>query len=222
MIGFSIQKEYLSSRESLAIINSCNSLGVSWCVDEFSIDRIPIGSVEWVEEWLLKLGIKRPIPDYYPKWAESSLKRKINKCEDKQELLTFLGIYGDLYIKPADRYKKFTGYKVSKDSVDGILYPIYASQVIPDIKNEWRYYIVNGEVLCGWWYMGDESCVDDNPPKLNLNIPNSFCGASDFAETTAGELILIENHHPYAIGWYGDDFLDYYKFIVSGWSYLLS
>lgn len=183
-------------------------------VDEYKEDMIPVGTVEFVEQFI---GVRRP--DYYPEFLRPFFKRNVWESEFLPDRACF--------IKPADRHKKFNGicipenlrfyYDESGKKIEG---PFSCSDIIETPKEEWRYYVANGEVLAAFWYMGEEFEVD--PPDIDLKFPPSFCGAVDFGRLNNGEIILIENNLPYACGWYGS-YVEgdiYLEWIVEGWEYL--
>lgn len=172
------------------------------CPDDF----VPCGSVEWC---LLSLG-RKVTPDYYPDWLSPYLYRKIWK-EDTWPLMR-------VFIKPSDRYKRFTGFVTSGTYRKKKKPPYWCSELV-HFTNEWRYYISNGEVLCGEWYAGDEINTPD-APDLNITIPPDYCGAVDFGTLNTGEIALVEANHPFACGMYGkrDDL--YFQWLVDGWEYI--
>lgn len=178
--------------------------------EKCSNDYIPCGSVEWC---LQSLG-EEIIPDYYPAWGKQYLYRKVWR-EDKW----ILG--KKLFVKPADKYKRFTGFVTTgtyKKKKRGCL---VWSEVV-QFTNEWRYYISAGKILCSGWYWGDETTTPD-APTLNIDIPKYYYGALDFGTLQDGRLALIESQHPFACGWYGareQDYL-YFQWLIDGWSYLM-
>lgn len=173
-----------------------------------SDDWIPCGSVEWCE---IILG-KKIAPDYYPEWLQSHLYRKV-WIADKWPLQK-------VFIKPADRYKRFTG-KVTTGEYKGKKKPPYWCSDIVQFTNEWRYYVSNGRILCFGWYSGDEINTPD-APEIKIDIPSDFCGAIDFGTLSSGELALVEVNHPFACGWYGNRDQDhlYFQWLIDGWKYM--
>jgi hypothetical protein len=176
----------------------------------------PCGSVEWCQSLLNKTII----PDYYPEWLRKYLYRNVWKSNE--------WIFGKkLFVKPADRYKRFDGYTTDstflKYSAKYYDPPFWYSEII-EVTNEWRYYIADGKILCGKWYMGDE--IGTPPaPKLNIDIPAGYCGAIDFGTNAIGTLILIEAQHPFSCGWYGvglEDIELYIQWLEAGWKYMLA
>lgn len=244
-----IQKGY-DGREKTACINYCNSIKnedykVVYVDSVSQINSKPeciIGSVEFIEQYI---GPRKP--DYYPDWAKEYLRRFVTDTPDwiNNE---------EWFVKPSDSYKRFEGFviksdkiysyenfnfkckgKISlestpgesravKDSFDPLTKtPCVYSEVVKFV-DEWRYYVVNGEVASSWWYQGNDETCDKNPngPYLKMNIPKDFCGAIDMGVLDSGEFALVEVQHPYAIGWYGeqDDFENYLNFLIEGFKTL--
>jgi hypothetical protein len=193
-------------------LNDIPCIRVKNCPDNF----VPSGSVEWC---LKQLG-KEIIPDYYPDWLSSYFNRKVWK-EDKWP------IDKKVFIKPSDKYKRFTGKAIFVGSYKGKKRGPYWCSEIVSFENEWRYYISNGKVLCGEWYWGDEINTPKAPNIDHIHIPIEFCGTLDFGmmkvnETIPYKFTLIEVHHPFSCGWYGkqeDDYI-YFQWLVDGWKYM--
>lgn len=153
------------------------------CRDE---NGIPFGSVEFVESII---GPKRP--DYYPEWTRPAWHRKISTTP----------IGWPCFVKPADRYKRFTGFVADFPAGGECIH----SEVV-EFVDEWRHYVAGGVSLCSWWYQGNEATGDDDPhgPPLPFEVPADFCGAVDIGRLSTGEIALVEVQHPYGIGWYGE------------------
>lgn len=174
------------------------------CPEEY----VPCGSVEWCEKSLNN----KIIPNYYPAWCSEFLFRKI-WVEDKW-------IIGKrLFVKPADSYKRFTGFVTTGTYKKKKKGKLVWSEVVC-FKNEWRYYISGGKVLCSGWYCGDEN-KEPKPPKLNFKIPETYFGALDMGELPDGKIALVESQHPFACGHYSDDHELYYQWLIDGWEYMM-
>lgn len=170
-------------------------------------DYVPSGSVEWC---LQCLGLDL-IPNYYPNWLSGSLHRKVWK-DNKWPLGK------RVFIKPADKYKRFDGFKTTGSYRKKKKPPFWCSDIV-EFKDEWRYYISRGKVLTGEWYDGDEINTPE-APELNINIPKDFHGTLDFGMTNLGNLALVEAHHPFSCGWYGKSNEIYVQWLIDGWNYL--
>lgn len=169
---------------------------------ECTTNCIPIGTVDFCED----LMVQPPKPDYYPKFLSKFITRDIQLISDYTNLVG--------YIKPATKYKLFETYFGDCSKVRG---PVWVNQPIR-IINEYRFYIIKGEIWDAFWYAGK----DENAPvpRLDFNWPKTYYGAVDFAVTPTG-LELLEAHHPYAVGWYGKDYRRALKFLEAGWKYMV-
>jgi len=171
---------------------------------------VPVGgSVEWCQK---QLGYSI-IPDYYPSWLNIYISRNIWYA-DKWD---FIGKH--IFIKPSDKYKRFTGFITTGTYSKKRKPPFMCSSVVKFI-DEFRYYISNGEVLSADWYYGEEKTII--APKISFDAitPIGFCGAVDIGILDNGEYELIEVQHPFACGWYGDDIALYIQWCIDGWKYM--
>jgi len=211
--GFALQYDDTSKEATVITLCAERDIPIERFQNKETVpdDLIPCGSVEWSESIL---GYS-PTPDYYPEWVKSHLHRNV-WAGDKWILEK------RVFVKPADRYKRFTGFVSSANSYKGKKRPPYMFSDVVSFNNEWRYYISNGKILTSGWYDGDQINTPD-APELDVDIPKEFCGAADFG-TYDGKLCCIEVQHPYACGWYGDfsnDSLPYVQWLIDGWIYML-
>ena len=216
-----------------------NNYEYQYFTKQLPLHTIPIGSVEWCEK------VYGPfIPNYYPDFLNNYLSRKIWKSDYK----TIYNSYKEpVFIKPANKYKKWSGfvYKQNRDedidNNDNISIDdneeLWCSEVVHFI-NEWRYYIINGEVHESSWYDGDISDTDviaglaKPAPNLPLDIltklkEKKYYGVIDMGEIMLNNkltLALIEAVEPYAIGWYFEEssYKKYGEFIIKSDRYLRS
>jgi len=211
IVGFALQK-YKVSAEEKAVINYCILKDIPYKIcptpNEVPSDYIPVGNLNWCEKFLPK---EVTIPDYYPEFLKDFLFRKVWKA-DKWPL-------GErVFIKPADRHKRFTGFITTGGYSKKKKGPYWCSDIVHFI-NEWRYYVADGKVLTGEWYSGDEVNMPD-APVLDIKIPQDFCGVIDFGMTNTGKFALVESQPPYACGWYGKDDKLFVEWLIKGWAYL--
>lgn len=167
---------------------------------------LPIGNVVFIQHWLGE----EVVPDYYPEWAKPILTRKVWLSADIP--------YKACFVKP-NRYKHFTGYVKPKGTIHSVgnLNGFWCSDIV-DFVNEWRLLIRDGEVLDKSWYLGEE---EDKPcPSLCFDVPKGVYGALDIGELRSGETEIIEFHHPFSIGWYGDNINAYAEFLIEGWKFM--
>jgi hypothetical protein len=207
--GFAITET--QSVESLALIQYCILKDIKYIIvnkkEKCPQDYVPSGSVEWCL-YSLDKEIK---PNYYPVWLKNYLCRKI-WYTDKWPLGQ------KVFIKPSDRYKRFTGFITFGNYSKKKKPPFVCSEVI-SFKNEWRYYITQGEVIAKEWYFGDDINMP-KAPELNINIPIDFYGTIDFGITDKNQFVLVEAHHPFACGWYGKQHELYFQWLIDGWKYM--
>ena len=209
--GFAIQKSRVSYKEEMSVIHYAimNKIPYKFCkrIDDCPLYYIPVGSVEWCEKFI---SSEKTTPNYYPEFLKHYLFRKVWKAESWPKEKVF--------IKPADRFKKFTGFVINEDSKKR-RGKFWCSEVV-NFLNEWRYYIANGKVIAAEWYNGNNE--DLVAPTINLELPLDYCAALDFGVLDNGNVALVEAHLPYACGWYGkySDFRVYAEWLISGWNYL--
>lgn len=227
-----------NSKEAQAIMITCALQKIPYIRvrknESVPSEYVPCGSIEWIESIL---GY-HPTPDYYPSFLKQYLYRDVWKADkwplDKK-----------VFIKPADRYKRFNGRITIPGSYRGKKKGPYWCSDIIKFENEWRYYISNGKVLCGEWYAGDEENMPDaldisykelwfatfpigGRPltememlrRKGIHFPDRFCGAVDFGMTSEGKFALVESQHPYSCGWYGKDHEKYCQWVIDGWIYM--
>jgi hypothetical protein len=111
-------------------------------------NSIPVGSVTYCEK--IYGNVK---PDYYPKFMSKYFNRQIwleTFDPNKQ--------YNNLFVKPADKYKKFNGTINFTNDICEKDDLIWCSEIV-DFINEWRYYISNGIVIDSCWYDGHLSAI---------------------------------------------------------------
>jgi len=208
---FDIQYSEASSKETTAIFQYCIMENVPYKyiknVKDASREHVPVGSVEFCLQ-ILGRDIQ---PDYYPDFLKDCLYRNVYRT-------TKWPLGKKLFIKPADKYKRFTGFITNGGYRKKKRPPYWCSDIVIFV-NEWRYYVANGKVLTGEWYYGDEINTPD-APVLNIKIPDNYCGALDFGMLETGELALVEAQHPFACGWYGKDYKLYAKWLIEGWKYM--
>ncbi|MCK9154780.1 MAG: ATP-grasp domain-containing protein [Paludibacteraceae bacterium] len=168
-----------------------------------------IGTTDFIES-VLGLHFE---PDYYPPWASVLVSRRIKKT---------IRVPGrECFVKPADKYKTFTGFVKEKGKlIKECLADEYWISDIVSFQQEWRYYVAKGNILETGWYQGEDE--EEPAPKLEIDIPQDVYGALDIGRLSNGNLELVEFHHPYSIGWYGRNDNAYAEFLIKGWENLLT
>jgi len=195
-----IVQPQFDGRESMAAYRACASLRIPFAVGAAKCAEpgdAPIGSVEYCNDIMAALWIVQPKPDFYPAFLASWMHRTWDKLRvTGAEFLTC-----PMFVKSGD------GYKVGESKVQPEGYRLpngfnYVSEPVEFVQ-EWRYYVAGGKVVTSGWYDGTD---DDEPaPELSIAWPAGFCGAVDFGRLSTGEIALVESHHGFACGWYGDD-----------------
>lgn len=219
MSNFYIQSGYQGKEVGSLLFNYPKESFSYSAIEEWSGQPI-VGSVEFVEEMI---GSKSP--NYYPNFLQDFWKREIWYMEG----LYSLEDEDCCFIKPLDRHKRFESRIVSGyDKYIPAFYswqngPYWASDIV-HFKEEWRYYVAQGEVLAAHWYQGKEEEIEAPFSFLKLiDWPEDFCGAVDFGRLDNGEIALVENNLPYACGWYGphSEGRAYGEWLEKSWSYVL-
>lgn len=204
-IMFSIQKGYFG-RESIAVFSVAEWFGVSWCVEkEAGMDTIPIGSIEYCEP---VFGKNRK--DFYPDFLNNHLYRTIRVT------IGPICLEERCFVKLAEQWKSdFISHimEVGETIPDGTW---WLSKIV-NFRNEWRYYVADGEVITTGWYKGENE--EELAPSLNILWPKGFSGAVDFGQLDDGRIVLVEAHAPFACGWYGEDHKDYVLWQIIAWEH---
>lgn len=194
-----IQPEY-EGREVLAVRTAAPLMGFRIASAKDPDFKNPaflhVGSVEFIESII---GPWKP--DFYPEWTRPAWFRSIRQVSG--------------FVKSASHYKEIEPRVGDWWFSDPVNFTV-----------EWRHYCADGASLCSWWYQGDEESCDqeEHGPPLPFDLPAGFCGAVDIGRLDTGAIALVEVHHPYAIGWYGEsrDAINYFRFLLRGWDYLTS
>ncbi len=186
---------------------------------------VPFGSVDFVKRVSGLLGIQLPNPLNIPESLISKAGRRIWTCH-KSELKSF-----PCFIKPLEDVKLFTGF-VAKSEVDltctkeledwdGML---WCSEVIAEIKSEWRCYVHNGKVINCSVYAGNALAFPDVAVINSLvagyeKAPVGY--ALDVAVTSQGT-IVIECNDAWALGYYGGNPANYFNLVKDRWIEILA
>lgn len=199
MLAFSIQRGY-SDRESTAVIFEGHGLGLDYNIVEKPIPgTVPIGTVEFCQ----------PVSTFRVNFFPECLKMHFNRPQ------WFSG--GMIELDLDSFVKDLSGWKTQWETrlyTAGELIP-RGNWLITDpvnMRNEWRYYVVEGDCITSGWYRGE----DEEKPAPSIEFPKEYTGAADIAEVD-GQLELIESHAPFACGWYGEHHIDYVYWQYFAW-----
>jgi len=217
MSNFYIQSGY-QGKEVGALLFNYPKESLSYSARDKWAGQTIAGSVEFIEKYL-----SPKTPNYYPEFLAPFFKRKIRYIKNLREIED----EECFFAKPADKHKRFEAQMVSGyDNYKDVLYswqtgPYWISDIV-FFREEWRYYVADGEVLAAYWYSGGE--VEIDPPELNIDWPKDFCGAVDFGCLSTGDIALVENNLPYACGWYGpySEGKVYGEWLEKGFRYLMN
>lgn len=207
--GFAIQKTHCDwEGKVLSMVGCLNQIPYKLIHDPNQVPEewIPSGTVPWVSDVLGEIIT----PDYFPRFLSPWVTRKVWR-EEKWPL-------HKVFIKPADRHKRFTGFVTTGTYRGKKRGPYWCSEIV-HFTNEWRYYVAYGKLIGAYWYWGD----DDTPmeaPNLNVSWPENWCGTADFGTLPDGRVELVESHPPFACGWYGKKHEEYAEFLTLGWKWL--
>jgi hypothetical protein len=204
-------------------------------------DLLPIGSVEFVRAAMFAAGIEEPPPCPYPDALIAWRKRPITRMS-KEAAVRYASIT-DVFVKPADQVKLFTGFVLSKGSAKdkGSAEDAETLATLPDdtplyvsppvtFLSEWRCY-VSGQNLVGIARYDDQE-ADGRAPNmaavwemvhdyaLDEDAPSAY--ALDVGVLSDGGTALVEVNDAWALGLYRgmDDIASYLAMLQSRWSQL--
>ncbi len=211
--GFMVHKEYSRDYEAQVILTSCsiNNFPFRLIRDakDYDANWIPVGNIKFIQDIIGKIVT----PDYYPEFFSKYIQRRIWRPEKWP-------LDDKVFIKPADEYKRFNGF-VTNGGYKGKKRGPYICSEVVKFRNEWRYYVCQGEILYAGWYAGAE--IDKEAPVLDIVLDRNLCLCLDMGELLTGELRLVESQHPFSCGWYGKNTIKeadiYARWVANGWEY---
>lgn len=205
---------------------------------ELRAGAVPEGSVEFVRAAMAAAGIIEPAPMSYPGTLEPWMRRRVDRMPLER-------VRGTVFIKP-ETTKLFTGF-VWREGVEDQAYDEHDREQLerlralaPDtmvwvaepvrFQCEWRYYVLDGEVLGAARY--DQDGADDAPVPDALVLSDAvraMTGATeapvayalDLGVLEGGETAVVEVNDAWAIGHYGRGGpgpVDYLRFLAARWS----
>lgn len=204
-------------------------------------DLLPIGSVEFVRAAMCAAGVQEPAPCPYPDALIAWRERPITRMS-KEAAMRFASIT-DIFVKPADQVKLFTGFVLAqgyakhKDAAEDAetlatlpdKTPLYVS---PPVKfvSEWRCY-VSGQDLVGIARYDDREADGPAPNMasvwdmvhayaLDEDAPSAY--ALDVGVLSDGGTALVEVNDAWALGLYRgmDDISAYLAMLERRWTQL--
>lgn len=177
---------------------------------------VPVGSVPFVKHALRQMGKSLPEHTPYPSELSHLLYRNVQKMRSLRDAKEIVNEGRRLFIKPADGWKRFTGfvaefgddYRFNGASASK---PVWISDAVTFVS-EWRAYVVDGEVIdVRFADHGGDRTVEPNLDVINKAVsalyqaglaPNGF--VIDFGVLDTGETALIEMNDGFSFGAYDD------------------
>jgi hypothetical protein len=197
-------------------------------------DTVAVGSVPFVKYALRQLGKTLPEHVPYPTVLKAMLHRKVKRLPTLREAKSLLSKGQRFFIKPADGWKRFTGFVAEFNDdyrfngVSGSM-PVWISEPV-NFVSEWRVYVVDGKVLDIRFvdHGGNRNVEPDHATIQNAVAILSASGAPpagyviDFGVLDSGETALIEMNDGFSFGAYdGVSAETYWAVTVSRWQQLV-
>ena len=131
-------------KKSKICYSFCNDVKL---INPYLLEVVPIGSVEFVCEYLNRIGCKEPKPKNVPEELFDYVCRNIINGTKKD-------IVGKKFVKSNDKIKKEP--IIIDNNLNDIAEGNYQiSEVIPDIESEWRGFVYNNKLVGLQNYCGD-------------------------------------------------------------------
>ena len=199
---------------------------------QFTIEAedVVAGSVRFVRDALQTRGKDLPRPNPYPESLRAYLHRRVWWS---QSLGVALNAYPGAFVKPAKRWKLFTGF-IPDGPNDGRLHgvsrrePVWCSEPVRFLS-EWRVYVIRGEPQ----YIALSNFGGDRTQETSINTvaagvkayeasgeaPSAY--AIDFGVLSTGETALIEVNDGFSVGAYDNIPASvYFDLIATRWQEL--
>jgi hypothetical protein len=193
-------------------------------------DTLVASSVPAVLGALKQMGVGAPEPDDYPECLSHLLQRRVWRARLGAVVEgAYSGLAAPVFVKPADRLKRFTGAVIGgpKDlwRLEGASrsLPVFCADVV-SWRSEWRAFVVRGEVVGLRPYSGeltvpvDAGVVREAVGLLQRSGRARAGYAADFGVLVdTGETALVEVNDGFALGSYGLDRAAYADLTVARW-----
>jgi hypothetical protein len=195
-------------------------------VENVQEQNMVVGSIRFVYETLLHLGLPVPQPLDYPESLKPFLGRNI--WESTMDTIASHPEQWNVFVKPKGFTKKFTG-KLIQNMADlrgmgdrGLDTPVWVSEPVHFLA-EWRVFIKYGRIIGVHIYRGDwrlhyDVAVIQQAVAAYTDAPNGY--ALDFGVTADGKTLLVEANDGYSLGYYGLFYVDYAKLLAARWTQL--
>lgn len=193
-----------------------------------------VGSIRYMEAAARLRGTRLPNHPTYPNSLNCFLDREISLGRLLQ-LTRYLQQYPvGVFIKPAVRTKRFTGFLCRTEDdfrISGVPRnePVWFSEPVEWVS-EWRYYLSGTGLVRGVYYSGDANIYPDPLTVVRIllgfradsTLPNA--GAIDIGVLSTGQTSVVEFNDAWSIGYYGttpEDELTYMNMLMAGWKEVL-
>ncbi|MBA9846830.1 ATP-grasp domain-containing protein [Ralstonia pickettii] len=194
---------------------------------------VAVGSVPFVKFALRQLGVELPDHTPYPSCLEHFLYRKVKRLTSLREARDLVASGKRLFIKPADGWKRFTGFVAEfaddpRFNGQSKSRPVWISNPVR-FASEWRAYVADGELLeLRFADLGgdrtiqpDGGLIRDAVGALTVEGRAPAGYVIDFGVLDTGETALIEMNDGFSFGAYdGVSPETYWKVVVLRWQEL--
>lgn len=195
---------------------------------------VPVGSVGFVKHALRQFGKSLPEHTPYPALLAPFLHRRVQKLSTLREAKALLAAGQRLFIKPAEGWKRFTGfvaefeddYRFSGTSGNK---PVWISEPVRFVS-EWRAYVADGRVLDVRFvdHGGDRqiqpdiAVINDAVRRLETVAGAARGYVADFGVLESGTTALVELNDGFSMGAYDDlPMTTYWSVTVCRWQQLV-
>lgn len=189
-------------------------------------DHLFLGTIQFMQTALRKLGIEVPPPLDYPEslkafWGRSITESTMNEiAADPNQW--------NVFVKPKGYTKKFTGRLIrsTKDLVGcgdtEMNTPVWVSEPVTFVA-EWRVFVRYKTILDVRPYKGDWKAPFD--PEIITAAVEAYTDqpaayALDFGRTTDDRFLLVEANDGYSLRSYGLFYINYAKLLSARWAEL--
>jgi hypothetical protein len=202
---------------------------------EPDINTVVIGCVEDTEQYFRALGVEPPKALNVPEW----MRHLTNRTYTVMKIEEFLeNDMCPVFIKPVE-LKVFAGGVIQSDKNKALVLKdvpagtdVVVSEVM-DIVNEYRVFVLNGEVIGvkqynqvnsfrDWFTFPSPHYVMNCLSTMNLSGQAPAAYSLDIAVLKDGRSELIEVQDGWSIGSYGLDGTDYKRFLMARWAEIVN
>jgi hypothetical protein len=193
---------------------------------------LAVGTVRFIRGALAQLGAAFPVDNTYPHALEPYLERRVWRTTLEHLDVQLVAHPFGLFIKPADRVKRFTGFVVNSSRELGLYgitsrnTPLWCADHVTWLS-EWRAYVIGGRVVGLGFASGREDALPSNDvisqavADLEASTERRAGYALDFGVLDSGRTALIEYNDGFALGLYQIAPNDYFDLLWVRWQELV-